>query len=59
MKNSNAHNQNSVSNRELKDFFTNSRSVEEKKEQSERKIMHTEMQRATGGKSIVFSNKCQ
>ena len=59
MKNNKTNSQNAVSNRQLRDFFTNSKSIEVKKEQSERRIMENEMKRATGGKNIVFSNNCK
>ena len=42
----------------LKEFFKNSNSIAATKRASEKKIMGNQMFKATGGKGIVFSNKC-
>lgn len=47
-----------VENKNLREFFKNLSLVEAIKRESQKKIMETQLFKATGGKTIVFSNKC-
>ncbi|OOQ60330.1 hypothetical protein [Mucilaginibacter pedocola] len=43
----------------LNEFYLNSSLIATKKKASEKRIMENQMLKATGGKSIVFSNRCR
>lgn len=42
----------------LKEFFSNLNSINTMRRESQKKVMANQMFKVTGGKGIVFSNKC-